>query len=221
MGLLLRILFWPLVWVMIELVGLLFHENVLGAAWRWFISDPWDNFLILSVVYLAWIYARYSMRFWYAWWRGRSLVSMKVLLPRSDSKIDQEKRTEKDFKEKVAIMEQLYRALWEVKSLTFWQAVHFWIFRYATMSFEMTLEHGELAFYVIVQPSLISIVEKQITAFYHDAEVTITKRPEVWPKGFKLVGYNMLTKKKFIFAIRVYEDMQDDPINDLGNVLSK
>lgn len=201
--------------------GSLLQLNIFGAVWGWFIADPLEATLLLLTAWALWHVIKRNVRFAYAWWMSRKLIAMKVLLPRSDSKIDQERRTEKDFKEKVAIMEQLYRALWEVKSLTFWQAVHFWIFRYATMSFEMTLERGELAFYVITQPSLVSIVEKQITAFYHDAEVTIAKIPEVWPKGFKLVGYNMVTKKKFIYPIRVYEDMQDDPINDLGNVLSK
>ncbi len=47
----------------------------------------------------------------------KNLVYMKVTLPRSDSKMDQEKRTEKDFKEKVAMMAQLYRALYEIREM--------------------------------------------------------------------------------------------------------
>lgn len=217
----LRLLIWPIVLVTVFLVGELFRLNVLQAFWFWFISDPWENFVVLTVVYIGWRFFKYNVRFCYAWWMAGSLVAMKVLLPRTDSKIDQEKRTEKDFKEKVAIMEQLYRALWEVRSLTFWQSVHFWIFRFATISFEMCLEKGELAFYVITQPSLVSIVEKQITAFYHDAEVRIGELPDIWVKGTKLVGYNMITKKKFFYPIRFYEEMQDDPLNDIANVLSK
>ncbi len=218
----LRLLFWPLLWLLVFLGGLVLQLNIFEALWEWFLNDPWGAVEIALLAWLGWYLLKFNVRFTYAWWMSGKLVTTKVWLPRSDSKIDHEKRSEKDFKDKVVVMEQLYRALWEVKSLTFWQAIHFWIFRYATMSFEIMLDHGELAFYVIVQPSLVSIVEKQITAFYHDAEVMVTKKmPEIWPKGFKLVGYNMLTKKKYIFPIRVYEDMQDDPINDLGNVLSK
>ena len=218
---LLRLLIWPILLVAAFLVGEIFRLNIFQALWAWFITDPWENFMILTLVYLSWRTFKYNLRFSYAWWKSASLVAMKVMVPRTDSKIDQEKRTEKDFKEKVAIMEQLYRALWEVKSLTFWQGIHFWLFRYATISFEMFLEKGELGFYVITQPSLVSIVEKQITAFYHDAEVKIDKVPEVWAPGMKLVGYNMITRKKFIFPIRFYEEMQDDPLNDITNVLSK
>ncbi len=217
----LRVFLWPIIWVTVILVGELLRINVLGAFWGWFIQNPIENIFLLLTIWLIWGIIKFNIRFTYAWWMSRKLVCMKVMLPRSDSKIDQEKRTEKDFKEKVALMEQLYRALWEVRSLTFWQFVHFWMFRYATMSFETFIEKGELQFYVLTLPSLVSIVEKQITAFYSDAEVSVTKAPDVWPKGYKLVGYNMLVKKKYIFPIRFYEEMQDDPLNDIANVMSK
>lgn len=217
----LRIFFWPILWGVIALAGALFNPDIWSAIWEWFVDDPWENTLTLLSLYLTWILLKKAMRFGYAWWKSRTLVSMKVILPRSDSKADQEKRTEKDFKEKVAIMEQLYRALWEVRNLSVWRLLHFWIFRYITMSFEMLIEHGELAFYVVTQPDLVSLVEKQITAFYPDAEVTVQAMPGIWQKGYKLVGYNMVPKKKFMFPIRYYEQMQDDPLNDLANVLSK
>jgi hypothetical protein len=217
----LRVLAWPILILLVEVVGWLFNMNFWGELFFWVIEDPIARLSLLLTLYGIFVWTRRTLRFGYAMLMSRRLVSMKVLLPRSDSKIDQEKRTEKDFKEKVAIMEQLYRALWEIKSLTFWQTMHFWIFRFNTISFEMFLEKGELVFYVITAPSLVSIVEKQITAFYSDAEVTIQKTPEVWQKGYKLVAYTMQTKKKFMFPLRFYEHMQDDPINDLANVLSK
>jgi hypothetical protein len=174
----LRIFFWPLLWLVVWAVPEMWlHVNVLWVAWDWWSSNPLENTLVIVSAYYFWRWLKYALRFNYAWWMGHKLVSLKVLLPRTDSKIDQEKRTEKDFKEKVAIMEQLYRALWEVKSLTFWQYLHFWIFRYATISFEYFVVDGELTFYVVTQPSLVSIVEKQITSFYADAEVTLQNTP--------------------------------------------
>ncbi len=218
----LSVLFWPLVLIAAWTVALFgFHVNILTGVWFWVLQDPLLHSVIIVAGCLLLRYLLYYLRFLYAWWMGHRLVSMKVLLPRTDSKIDQEKRTEKDFKEKVAIMEQLYRALWEVKSLTFWQHLHYWIFRYATISFEMYAEGGELTFYVLTQPSLVSIVEKQITAFYSDAEVTVQSTPAICSPGYKFVAYNMITRKRYFFPIRFYEEMQDDPINDIANVLSK
>jgi hypothetical protein len=217
----LRIFFWPIILLAVEAASWLFHADFLRAAWAWVLRDPLSAAGIILLAYVGFKIAVRWMRFTYAYLMSRQLICMKVLLPRADTKIDQEKRTEKDFKEKVAIMEQLYRALWEVKTLTFWRLLHFWIFRFANISFEMYLEGGELTFYVVTQPNLVSIIEKQITAFYPDAEVTVQQSPEIWKPGYKIVGYHMMTRKKFQFPIRFYDQMQDDPLNDVANVLSK
>lgn len=225
MALLIRLLLWPIFWALVIAAALAVHWPFWEFYWTWLISDPVSNGLwsvaFAGATYALWrIFVRES-RFCYAWWKSRTLVHMKVLLPRSDSKVDQEKRTEKDFKEKVAIMEQLYRALWEVKDLTFWRLLHFWLTRYLTISFELYVENGELTFYVITQPNLVSIVEKQITAFYPDAEVRVQRAPEIWRSGEWLSAYHMNTRKPFQYPVRYYEQMQDDPLNDLANVLSK
>ncbi len=217
----LRFLFWPLLLLSIEIIGFVLRTNIWIDLWNWFIANPLYN---VGVLIFAWFLLRVAIRavrFSYAWRASRKLVSMKVILPRSDSKMDQEKRTEKDFKEKVAVMEQLFRALYEVKDLTFWQIVHFWIFRYITISFELYLENGMITFYVLMPKYLTSIVEKQITSFYPTAEVTLQQTPDMWPKGYKFVAYNMVGKKDFAFPFRFYEHMQDDPLNDISNVLSK
>jgi hypothetical protein len=217
----LRFFFWPILWVIVTVGSAVLKPGLWSAIWQWFRAAPVENSLLILTIYLVWHIVAEIVRFVNEYFDARHLVSMKVLLPRTDSKVDQEKRTEKDFKEKVAIMEQLYRALWEVKSLSFWQALHYWIFRNITISFEMYVEKGELTFYVVTQPKFVSIVEKQITAFYPDAEVSVEPTPELKTKGKKIVGYNMVLQKKFMYPIRTYEQMQDDPLNDLSNVMSK
>jgi len=187
----------------------------------WFMKDPIGATLLVANIYFGWWLFKRVGRYYYAVRRSKSLVKMKILLPRGDSKVDQEKRTEKDFKEKIAIMEQLYRALWEVRSLNVWQMMHFWIFRYRVISFEMYLENGLITFYVVTEPQLASIVEKQITSFYPNADVSPQETPEITLKDEKLIGYNMLTKKGFMYPLRYYEQMQDDPLNSIVNVLSK
>ncbi|PIR49224.1 hypothetical protein COU80_00545 [Candidatus Peregrinibacteria bacterium CG10_big_fil_rev_8_21_14_0_10_55_24] len=217
----LRFFLWPIIWITVAVVTTVVHAGVWGILWRWFIDAPFQRVLLLLTIYLCWRLFRHWGRFAYALWKSKTLVSLKVILPRDDSKMDQEKRTEKDFKEKVAVMEQLYRALWEVRNLNFWQMLHFWFFRHIVLSFELFVDRGQLMFYVVTSPHLASIVEKQITAFYSDAEVSPSPTPDVWPKGSKLVGYNLVCKKDFMFPIRFYEQMQDDPLNGIANVLSK
>jgi len=217
----LRFFLWPIIWVSVALFSTIIHAGIWAWLLKWFIEAPLQRILFLITVYVSWRLFKHFGRFAYAVWKSKNLVSLKVILPRSDSKVDQERRTEKDFKEKVAVMEQLYRALWEVRSLNFWQMLHFWLFRRIIISFELFVDKGQLTFYVVVDPHLASIVEKQITAFYPDAEVTPKNTPAVWPKGYKLVGYNLICKKDFMYPVRYYEQMQDDPLNGLANVLSK
>ncbi len=212
--------FWPIFWLASIFMGAILDLSIWGIAWRWFISDLDVNTALIVTSYFVFTYLRYFVRMAYAIWKSKSLVSLKVILPRSDSKLDQEKRTEKDFKERVAVMEQLYRALWEIRSLTVWQSLHYWIFRYIGLSFEMFVDKGELKFFVFTEPRFVSIIEKQITAFYSDAEVKVEMAPEIWEKGMKLVGYNMVLKKDYPYPIRSYDQMQEDPLNELANVLS-
>ncbi len=221
MVLFLNYLLWPLLLGIVAALNVVMHWGIWSMLWQWYAAAPFNGTVTIVGIYLLWRFAIHEMRFIYAYIHSKHLVCMKVLLPRSDSKLDQEKRTEKDFKEKVAAMEQLYRALWEVRSLTFWQFLHFWIFRHITISLEMVVDKNELAFFVLCDPHLVSIVEKQITAYYPDAEVQIQPRPEIWSAGQKLVAYAMVLKKKYFYPIRTYDLMQEDPLNDVANVLSK
>ncbi len=217
----LRFLAVPLLWLTTIVVGWVSKPDIWIGLYRWFMRDPLGASLtVLNVLFALWIGKR-LFRYWYAVYRSRSLVKFRVMLPREDSKIDQEKRTEKDFKEKIAVMEQLYRALWEVRSLNVWQVLHYWIFRYRIISFELYAHKGLISFYVVTEPQLQSIVEKQITSFYPDAEITPEETPEIWPKGHKLVAYAMQFKKAFMYPLRYYEQMQDDPLNGIANVMSK
>ncbi len=119
--------------------------------------------------------AVFIIRWRYAERRSREYIYMKVILPRDDSKLDQEKKTEKDFKEKVAIMGQLYRALSEISELNLKNTIKTIIFQNDQISFEMFLEENELNFYIVCHPYFQKIVEKQITAFYPSAEISMEK----------------------------------------------
>lgn len=217
----LRYLTWPILWI-IAITLITVYGN---GFWPWvlaqFVAGPVGFIVSIVLLYASWKVVKWGFRLWYSLMQAKHLVSMKVTLPRQETKIDQEKRTEKDFKEKIAIMEQLYRALWEVQSLNLMQMLHFWFFREITMSFEMYVEKGLLTMYVVTSPKLANIVEKQITAFYSDAEVTLQPTPDLREPGSKLVGYNMNLQKNMVYPLRFYEQMQDDPLNGIANVLSK
>ena len=92
--------FWPVVWATLAVLSVIFKPSMWLAIWQWFIADPANHAFQIVTAYFAWRLFAFAVRFINELFESRHLVSMKVLLPRSDSKNDQEKRTEKDFKEK-------------------------------------------------------------------------------------------------------------------------
>jgi len=153
---------------------------------------------------------------------AHNLVLLRVSLPRTDSKLDQEQRTEKDFKEKVAIMAQLYRALYEIRELNLWNLIKTKIWQADNISFEMFVEKQQLNFYIVVNKYYQNIVEKQVTTFYKDADIKIEKKPyDLFEKHKSIKAYFMYTRKPYWFPINSYKSLEQDPLNEMANVLSR
>ncbi len=199
-----------------------FTKENLFVAWDWIIADPVSHVLNgLAIWFFLQAFIVFA-RLWYMEKAANNYVYMKVELTREDSKLDQDKRTEKDFKEKVSIMQQLYRAIFEISELNIYNIIKTAVWQNDFVSFEMFLENKELGFYVVTPPYYQSLVEKQITSFYPNANVSIQKNPYILrPRGNKINGFYFHLSKRFEYPIRMYDTMEHDPLNDLANVLSK
>jgi len=179
----------------------------------------------LLIVIGGWYFLKYFIRFarmLNLHFAAKHLVYLKVTLPRSEGKADTERRTEKDFKEKIAIMAQLFRALYEIREMNLWNTIKTKIWQADNVSFELFVEKHQLNFYVVVNKYYKSIVEKQITTFYKDADIQEMDGPyNLFEKGKKVRGYFLFAKKPFWYPINTYKVMEQDPLNDIANVLSK
>lgn len=146
---------------------------------------------------------------------------MKVILPRKDSKLDKEKETEKDFKEKIAVMEQFFRNIHEIRELNLWNQLKSYIFNHDSVSFELVLQNKELYFYVVTYKYFKTLIEKQITSYYPDAEITYEDDYKIGNDGDSIKGYYLHTKGEDHLPIRTYKTLENDALNDLTNVFSK
>lgn len=179
--------------------------------------------IIVSVVALIVLW-RVGVTLGYLWFDShmrRKMIFMKVTLARSDSKLDKERETKKDFREAVGIMQQLYRALYEIKELNLWNRIWSKIHRLDRVSFELFLENRQLYFYVATFPYYQSIVEKQVTTFYPDAEVEYVKAPKMYEPGYDVKGYYIKLLREFWLPVKTFKILEDDPLNDLANALDK
>ena len=159
-------------------------------------SDVWTMMIkiissignILIFVIIAWITIK-IMRMTYEVVMANRLVYLQVTLPRADSKLDKEKETKKDFKEKVGIMSVFYKSVHNLTQSSAFDTVMNLIFRHAKLSLEIMYHDGMVHFYIIGYKEHVSLVVQQITSNYPDAEVRIMdkeKFPEIKPLGFTL-----------------------------------
>jgi hypothetical protein len=108
-----------------------------------------ENFVsIVLFIIIVWIFLKVIRLSYEVLMAGR-LVYMKVTLPRADSKLDKERETKKDFKEKVGIMSVFYKSIHNLTQASAFDTVMNFIFRHAKISLELMYHHGMVHFYVV------------------------------------------------------------------------
>lgn len=151
----------------------------------------------------------------------KNLIYMQITLPREDSPKDKEKDVEKDFRERIAIMEQLYRSLYEIRELSVRNIIRRMLFRHDFISFEIVAHEKVVSFIVVVKREYQSIVEKQITSYYSDADIQFVEPYGIKKPGNKTLAFYAYEKRPFYFPIRTFKTIENDPLNSMTNVLSK
>lgn len=234
MGLIVRLLrfaieLFPLVfgaiWGLFEFV---FSRENLVAFWTWYVSGAgwFDHTLelvsLVLTVWMAWDIVIFAVRTTYQIRWSRDLVCLKVTQPRQETKKDHEEATEKDFREKIGVMEQLYRSLHEIGEMNLGNLIRSVLFHTDYISFEMQCVDQKIAFYVVTHRTYASIVEKQITSFYPDGYVEPQKNlPEPTPAGTDPKCYFFYQKMAGWRPFKTYKAVENDPLNAMTNVLSK
>ena len=191
-----------------------------------FLANPFQVGLITLIVVLGivigWKIFVKTIRFFHALKKSKKLVYMRVLIPRKESKKDREEQNEKDFKEVISVMEQLFRAVYELKELSLKNMIRTWIWNLDTVSFETVYEKKQVYFYVVTYDWYAGLIEKQITSYYTDAEIEFTEPVKIKKeKGRHTRAYYLYQKRNFYYPIRTYKDIESDPLNDIANVFSK
>ena len=150
---------------------------------------------------------------------------MRITMPRSDSKLDQEKRTEKDFREQLGKAEQFFRAIHETRDLNLYNVIFKrFLWRKPIFSFELQFKERELSFTVVCDTYYQKIINKQVTSFFPDGEIEILKleeRFDVKVQDGYVNGYYMKQDLPFWYPIQSYKKIEDDPLNDLANSFAK
>ena len=189
--------------------------------WEFVKANPIAIVLSVIVLYLGAHLFIWLLRFGYRYLDSKNLVYLKITLPREDSPKDKDKATEKDFKEKVAIMSQFFRNLHETSELNFGNILKTKIFKNNIFSFEIVAQKKVVEFYVTTPRYYQDILEKQITAYYPDAGVDITEKYEEILPDQKIKGFYAYQDQPYYFPIKTFKVLENDPLNDMTNIFSK
>ncbi|MFH0834596.1 MAG: type IV secretion system DNA-binding domain-containing protein [Patescibacteria group bacterium] len=223
-------------WELFVIVGVALWELATGwltadrlrGWWAWYISEPgwWHHTITLFVysitIWMIWDAFKYLVRLSYQLKWSRNLVCLKVTQPRQETHKDREEATEKDFREKIGVMEQLYRALHEISEMNLKNIIRSALFQTDLVSFELFYEDEKINFYVVTNKYYAGVVEKQITSFYPDAYVEPMKElPEPAPKGSNAKCFYFYQKLPNWRPFKTYKVVENDPLNAMTNVLSK
>jgi hypothetical protein len=147
-------------------------------------------------------------------------VYIKVTLPRADSKLDKEKETKKDFKEKIGIMSIFYKAIHKIWDRWPVETILNLIFNYAKISFEMIYSDWQVHFYLVTYKEFATLLTQQITSNYPDAEakiIDIKEYVDIKPAWYSLKTMSSGKKVNDIFPIKTYKYFEDDPLSSYTN----
>lgn len=194
---------------------------MLSVIWQYFLSNPFRSimYVVISVLVvwaLVWITrAVYRSR------DSKNLVFLKITMPREESQKDREKDTDKDFREKISVMAQLFRNLHITCRMNLFNSIKTFFLRSNIFSFELVTRDKVLDFYVTTPPYYQELIEKQITAYYPDADIEPLKDYDPVPAKTKMKGFYAFTQNIPYFPLRTYKTVENDPLNSLTNVFSK
>lgn len=197
-------------------------QEYLLALWDYLLSHPLES-ILSCILFVAGIKLAIGVMRWsyMVFFGSRKFVYMKITLPREESAKDKEKSEEKDFKEKIAIMEQFYRNIHEISELSLQNIIYTWLFRADIISFELIAQKKVVEFYLVCHKKYQDLMDKQITSYYPNADITIEKMPNIKPKGNTLKCYYAYQKNEFYYPIKTFKNLENDPLNDLSNIFSK
>ena len=189
-------------------------------ALQWLTDAFWFLVLLVVLVVLAYLALR-VLRVAYEILTAKDLVRVRVLLPRADSKLDKEKETKKDFKEKTGIMSVFYKSVHKMGDMTLKESMMNFVFNHAKISFELVYDKGLVYFYVVTYRRFLTLITQQITSNYPDAELTVVAPKDYTdfkPRGYTLRCSSIYKVHDDFLPVKTFKYFEDDPLNNFTNV---
>jgi len=178
--------------------------------------------LLVIFIILFWKLIKYFFAFIYDVFNAKRYIWLKVTLPRWDTKMDREKEKEiaKDMKEKIARMAQVYRNLHKLWELSVKDNIMSFLFDKPKLTFALHYKNWLLSFIIWTYPEYRKIVEWAISAQYPDASIETIQRPNFFEKKYSDI-IPLQPVKNPMYPIRIFKQLEDDPLNNIIDAIGK
>jgi len=178
-------------------------------------------FLGLVIYILLYIILK-MIRLTFEMYYSKHLRYLKITLPRADSKLDKEKETKKDFKEKLGMMSMFYKAIHKLAEAGLRDTFLNLIFGHSKISLELVYDKWEVSFFITTYETYVNLVMQHLTSVYNNAEIIVYKNTKdivnLKEKWYFLRAASLGKEKDDYFPIKTYKYLEDDPINNFTNV---
>ncbi len=153
--------------------------------------------------------------------RAEKLEYYLVTIPKADPN-----NKPGDHKEVIAIMEQVLTAIHKTQKGGFFKMFNdenFFGFELSAKNFASNPDGCQIDFFIIALPEYLGLIQKQITAFYSDANIEKVNRKDqsIFFEGAKKYGQTLTLSKKYIYPLRTFKNLSADPMNSLINPLGQ
>ncbi len=144
-------------------------------------------------------------------WKELNITLFEVTLP------VQGESDKKGFKEFIGAMEQFYAGMQSISSGRNNEERN-----YFTLEIALGNQSDEVVVYVAVPNAFISLFEKQVLSYYHDAKVKeVADDYNVFTDNGFAVGAYAHFSERSVLPIKTYETIDHDPMNTILSVFSK
>ncbi|MDD4351917.1 MAG: type IV secretory system conjugative DNA transfer family protein [Candidatus Gracilibacteria bacterium] len=171
--------------------------------------------MVFVIILLLYLFARKRIKLK----RALNMVFLQINIPRKEDQKEQEKQrdTEKEFKEVVAVAEQLFSGLHSLHHMSPFRL----LFGQEHLSFEYVVLDKELYFFAVVPLQLAVFVEKQITSHYPDSYIERVDDYNIFTDKAKVACAALKLSEHHHLAIKTYQNIESDPLNHISNTLGK
>ncbi|NDK10035.1 type IV secretory system conjugative DNA transfer family protein [Candidatus Gracilibacteria bacterium] len=174
-------------------------------------------FIILTCTFIVYKSIRLAFELFYS----KNLRYLKITLPKADSKLDKERETKKDFKEKIGMMSMFYKAIHKLSEAGLRDTLLNFLFGHSKIALELVYEHGEVSFYIVTYENYVNLISQHITSIYNDAEIQLVPKEDyitLKTKGYSMRVASLGKEHDDVYPIKTFKYLEDDPINNFTNV---